>query len=342
MNRFEPASGASKSGVRRRSPVRRALAAFIILACAILAWPPAALAQAPSDDKLVLGGEYALADGEVLRGHLTILGGSATLARGSRVEQDVVIFGGELHVAGAVAGSLVIFGGSVTLADSATIENDLTVFGGALARSPRAAVRGQVFVSPDGPLAQTPWSLLLPEGFPPHVKAPRSLDAAKSLLLPLVRWQVGTLALALIMALLAAALVVFLPKQVGVVATLIAGRPLYSVGVGFLTLLLGLLAGSLLLIACGLGLLVWLALFAAMLFGWSAAGIWLGQRLFGLARIVAPSAIVEALIGVFLLTLLARLPFGVGILVRLAGVSAGLGAVVVTRFGRRSLMAIHT
>ncbi len=323
--------GAAGRSARRSRWLWYSVAMLLIVVQAFLASPSTALAQAPSDDKLVLGGEYVLAGGETLRGHLTVTGGSAVLAAGSRVEQDVVVFGGELRVAGTVTGGLTIFGGSVTLVDTAVIEGDLAAFGGTLTQAPGAIVQGEVFANPRSLLSQVPWPLPLSEA--------TTTGAESSTLAAFVRWQAGTLLLGLTLALLAAGLVALLPRRIGAVAIVIAHRPLYSLGVGLLTLMLGLLAGGVLLVACGLGVLVWLGLLAALLFGWSAAGTWLGHRLLGLLRVNTPSAITEALVGVFLLTLLARLPLGIGVLVGLVAISLGLGAVVLTRFGRSSRSA---
>lgn len=310
--------------------------ALLVLLGTFLIWPSSALAQAPNDDKLVLGGEYVLASGERLRGHLTIMGGSASLAAGSRVEQDVVVFGGQLDIAGTVAGGLTIFGGSVTLADGAVVEGDLAAFGGVLTQESGAVVQGEAFASPRSLLSQVPLPIPLPELSPTDAGAGPGADSAgPSMLVRFLRWQAGTIALSLTLALLAAGLVALLPQRVGTVVAVSARRPLYSAGVGLLTLVLGMLAGGLLLLACGLGLLVWLALGAALLFGWTAAGTWLGHRLFGWLRVSTPSAIAEALVGAFLLTFLARLPLGIGFLIGLVGVSVGLGAVVLTRFGQR-------
>ena len=325
MNRRQPVRGAARTGAQRSPSWWSVVALLLVLLQALFAWPSTALAQASGDDKLVLSGEYVLASGETLGGHLTVTGGSAVLAAGSRVEQDVVVFGGELRVAGTVVGGLTIFGGSVTLADSAVVEGDLAAFGGTLTQAPGAIVQGDFFASPRNLLSQVPWPL-------PRSEVPTA-GPESSTLAAFVRWQAGTLGLGLTLALLAVALVVLFPRRVGAVVVVIARRPFYSGGAGLLTLVVGLLAGGLLLIACGLGLLVWLVLLAALLFGWSAAGTWLGHRLLGLLRVRTSSAMTEAVIGVFLLTLLARLPLGIGFLVGLAGISVGLGAVVLTRFG---------
>lgn len=334
MNEGRSGRGTAESAARQAFGWHEMAAGLLILLCVFLGWPSTAHAQTPAGDKLVLGGEFVLASGETLRGHLTVTGGRALLAPGSRVEQDVVVFGGELHVAGTVAGGLTIFGGSVTLADAAVIQGDLAAFGGALAQEPGAVVRGEAFASPRSLLPQVPLPRPLPELSPGAADAALAADGP-SMLARFLRWQAGTFALSLMLALLAAGLVALLPRRVGTVTAVSARRPLYSAGVGLLTLVLGMLAGGLLLIACGLGLLVWLGLCVALLFGWSAAGTLLGHRLLGWLRVSTPSAIAEALVGVFLLTLLARLPFGIGFLVGLAAVSVGLGAVVLTRFGQR-------
>jgi hypothetical protein len=94
-----------------------------------------------------------------------------------------------------------------------------------------------------------------------------------------------------------------------------------------------------LLIACGLGLLVWLALLAGSVLGWIGVALWLGQRLLGLVKLHSASAIGEVLAGVVVITLVARLPWCVGWIAWLIFVSWGLGAVVVTRFGTQDALA---
>ncbi len=86
-----------------------------------------------------------------------------------------------------------------------------------------------------------------------------------------------------------------------------ATQPALSFGAGLLTFVVGVLAGTLLLIACCLGVFVWLALLIAIAVGWIAVGLWLGQRLLTALKVRDTSVLVEVALGVFLITVLGRL-----------------------------------
>ena len=102
---------------------------------------------------------------------------------------------------------------------------------------------------------------------------------------------------------------------------------------GLLTLVVGILASSLLLIACCIGLLGWLALGIAWLVGWLAVGLWLGQRMLQALNVRNATAIGEVALGVAVITILARLPWCIGFLFGVVIGCIGLGAVVLARFG---------
>jgi hypothetical protein len=93
------------------------------------------------------------------------------------------------------------------------------------------------------------------------------------------------------------------------------------------------------LIACCLGVFVWLALLIAIAVGWIAIGLWAGQRLLAALKVRDASVLVEVALGVFLITVLGRLPCCLGALFSAVVGSIGLGAVVLTRFGRQPLVA---
>jgi hypothetical protein len=151
-----------------------------------------------------------------------------------------------------------------------------------------------------------------------------------------VGWELVTLGWSLLLALLGIVAIAVAPRAVGRVATTAATDTLVSFGMGLLTLAVGLALGLFLLIACCLGLLVWLALAVAWFVGWLAVGLWVGQRLFYLLKVRGVSALAEVALGVFLITLLARIPACIGFFFGLIVGCIGLGAVVLTRFGTRS------
>jgi len=298
------------------------VAAFIILAVAGL---PAAMAQGSDGDRVVLGENYTLRTGEVLDGNLAVLGGTAHIETDAMVRGDVTVAGGVLTVDGRIAGNVSLMGGSVYLGDTAVVEGDLASFAGSVDQAPGAEVRGDVFSG-----LRTP-SRIDPAPVIPDI--PGSETTPRNWLSRFLAWQLGTIGSILLMGLLGIVLVLVAPRAVGRVASATAIQPALTFAIGFLTLVVGALAGAILLIACGLGLLVWLALIAAGILGWIGVALWLGQRILGSLRLHTASATGEVLAGVVAITLLARLPWCFGWLAWLIFVSWGLGAVVMTRFG---------
>jgi hypothetical protein len=97
------------------------------------------------------------------------------------------------------------------------------------------------------------------------------------------------------------------PKPMSRIASAAATQPALSFGAGLLTFIVGILAGALLLIACCLGVFVWLALLIAIAVGWIAVGLWAGQRLLAALKVRDVSVLAEVALGVFLITVLGRI-----------------------------------
>jgi predicted flap endonuclease-1-like 5' DNA nuclease len=302
-------------------------AAVLLLVFAVLtvAVAPAAFAQETIGDRVVMGEDFTLRSGEALDGNLAVLGGNATLETDTLVTGDVTVAGGNLVVDGRIGGNVTMMGGSLTLNETAVIEGDLAAFAGSVQRADGAVVQGNTFNGLRTPNRIGPAGPIVPD-FDPEPESPRSWFGR------FINWQLGTLGSIILMGLLGLVLVVIAPRGVARVATATATQPALTFGVGFLTLIVGFLAGAILLIACGLGLLVWLALIAASVLGWIAVAVWLGQRLLGALKMRTASSIGEVLAGVVIITLLSRLPC-IGWLFWLIFVAWGLGAVVLTRFG---------
>jgi hypothetical protein len=288
-----------------------------------------ALAQDGDGGKVIIGQSYVLPVGEELDGDLAVLGGSATLEENSTVRGNVLVAGGMLTASGTVRGDVAVFGGMAKLQETAVVQGDVAVFGGSLQRAPGAVVSGNVVEGFGLPGFVRP---IVPEiPIVPQVAPTRGgpMDALGRFLL----WELGTVGWGLFLALLGVVLLLMIPRSLEQVTDAVGREPLVSFGVGLLTLVVGALAGALLLIACGLGLLVWLATLLTWLLGWVAVGWWLGRRLLRGLKARQVSALWEVAIGVFLITLLARLPWCIGFLAGLLIGSIGVGAVVLTRFG---------
>jgi len=318
---------------QRRDQMRRALWLVGILVLLLAIPASTAFAQGGSGDKFIIGQDYALAAGERLDGSLAMIGGNVTLEENSLVNGDVAVLGGTLEIAGTVHGSIAVFGGSVSLTDKAVVEGDLTTFGGSVQRAPGAEISGEVLQGPRLPevprLPEIPGIPITPET--PRVMVPH--DGPVNLLSRIVRWQLSAVGWGLLLALLGVVSVLVAPKALGQIASTAASEVGLSLGVGLLTLIVGLLAGGLLLIACGLGLLIWLAVWVGFIVGWIGIGLWVGRRLLNAFEVRRVSALWEVAVGVFLITLLGRMPWCIGFLFTVSVGAIGLGAVVLTRFG---------
>ncbi len=288
---------------------RRVRLLALILAIGLLATAgPTAFAQSGGDGKIVFNEAYTLKAGEILSGDLAVFGGSVTLEPGSTVGGDVVLFGGQLVVDGAITGNVAAFGGHVALGDLAVLAGDFAALGGSIDRSPGAEIQGETLIG----LRSLDFSRLgvrIPE-----MDVTPPLEGTTQLLKRFFLWQLRTFGTALLLATLGLAALLVAPRNIGRIASAAAAQSAVSFGMGLLTLLLALFSGALLLIACGLGLLVWLALFFGLLLGWIGVGLWVGQRLLAALKVRTASSIPEAIVGIFLITVLAELPFCIGFL----------------------------
>jgi hypothetical protein len=316
--------------------MRRVLLVSVLIILILGAAGSAVFAQ-DGGDKFVFGENFVLRSGEVLGGNLAVLGGTAALEHGSTVKGDVAVAGGQLIIAGTVEGSAAVLGGSAVLEDTAVIEGDFASFGGAAKMAPGATIKGESFngLRFDQPSVELPELPSLPETpRPPVIRSRPFGDIGQ-----IISWQFATLGSALMMLLLGIIAVLVAPKPMSRIASAAAMQPALSFGAGLLTFVVGILAGALLLIACCLGVFVWLALLIAIAVGWIAVGLWVGQRLLAALKVRDASVLAEVALGVFLITVLGRLPCCLGALFSAVIGSIGLGAVVLTRFGRQPVVS---
>jgi len=313
--------------------MRKALLVSILVVLILGAAGSAVFAQ-DGGDKFVFGENFVLRSGEVLGGNLAVLGGTATLEEGSTVKGDVAVAGGQLIIAGTVEGSAAVLGGTAELTETAVIKGDFASFGGTANVASGATIEGESF----GGLRSAKPSVEIPE-LPKLPEVPKPLVGLRPLagLGQIVTWQFATLGWALMMLVLGVIALVVAPKPMSRIADAAATQPALSFGAGLLTFIVGILAGILLLIACCLGVFVWLALLIAIAVGWIAVGLWVGQRLMAAFKVRNTSVLVEVALGIVLITILGRLPCLGALFTAIVG-SIGLGAVVLTRFGRQPLV----
>jgi len=284
------------------------------------------------EGQAVLPGEsMVIGPGERVRDDLTVLGGSLELQEGGRVDGDVAVLGGNATINGEIDGSLVVLGGTAELGTHAVIREDLFTFGATVTKALGATVEGETIEGFRG-------RLRLPKL--PGVPTIRTWGTTSeewddqpfvSLLGRFLRFVLRLVALVV----LGVLLVLLLPKQTAQVGQTVSEAGWTSLVFGVLSFLVLIVLVPLLVIICigiPVAVLLVMAAVAAGLFGWVAIGVLLGRRLLAALHGSQPQPVIEAVIGVTVLTLLAEVPCLGWLLGAVAG-TVGLGAVVLSRFG---------
>ncbi len=285
------------------------------------------------EGKVVIGESFTLKSGETIDGDLVVISGSAVVEAGARVTGNVVVMGGSADLAGRVDQNVTVMGGSVILRATAEVDHQLAVLGGSITREEGAQVKGgesQSFgFSGSGGTPE------VPTGRPGVLGR---LDP----LFELARRILQALVIIIVMSVLALLIGALWPDASTRASAAIATAPAVSGLLGLLTLiavpiLLTLLAITICLIPVSLlGAIVYMA---ALLFGWVAFGLLLGNRLATAFRWNLPPA-VAALLGTFVVTAISAplwlnplLLLCVAIPLDTIFACLGLGGVVLTRFG---------
>ena len=311
---------------------------FIISLLAVLVWLPTQAAQARSlSGGPIFGSNYMLKSGETLNEDLVVFGGSVAIEKDASVNGAVVLFGGSLTLDGEVSKDVVVVGGAVKLAANTHIHGNLVTVGASVSRDAAARVDGEVMNNPTRPVA--PVAPIMP-GLP-------ALPQAVTAPLNPVWNALSIFGQSIILALLAMLIVMFLPVQMRRVADGVVRQPFMAFGMGLLTLVMFIIAMvalalfSVLIITLivTIPLIAILAIVfsAACVMGWLAVGLEVGLRISEMVKREIPLPLAAGL-GVFILNLVAQ---GVGFIPCIGGLLsaivgfAGLGAVLLTRFGIR-------
>ncbi|MDQ3555208.1 MAG: polymer-forming cytoskeletal protein [Gemmatimonadota bacterium] len=312
--------------------------------------PPAA-PVGPAELHL-LKGDRAIGVGEVVEGDVLVVGGNLHVL--GEVRGDARVAGGNLHNAGRIGGDATVTGGTLTLDSGSVVRGNVRVAGGELRRE-GGEVRGQVRIAD---------SYTAPRRAAERSQAARLRGSWFAPIVEGITGIVSTLALALVLAGMGAAIVFYSLRHLETVSETIRASTLRSAVVGVAATFLivpGFVAMVVLLAVSIVGiplLLVAIPLYpvlvlAAAILGLLAAAYTLGEMtaerngaafgrhrhayayLFaGLAAGVAP------LLGAHLLTItgLGALSTLIKLAVALAvwvATSVGLGAVILSRVGTR-------
>jgi cytoskeletal protein CcmA (bactofilin family) len=331
------------------------LVTLIALLALLLLPTTVAFAKGPEDGKVIFGGSYTLKSGDTLAGDLVVLGGAASVESEAVVEGSLVVMGGSVEVNGKVNGDVLIIGGSVSLGSSSVIGGNITTVGGGLSRDPGAEVKGTITNS-TGPVVNFGTqtgdgnfvSPFVPQALQRTVFNPGDINLDFN---PL--WDFLTaLGQAILLALLAALVAVFLPNATLRVGQAAVTQPLTAGGLGCLTIivapfaivLLALLSLTIILIPLTVTLILFIAiaLAAAFIFGEIALGLEFGQRIARAFKWEWPLPLAAG-VGTFLLVLVVNsiggLLFCFGWWVPTLVAVLALGAVAMTRFGTQAVAA---
>lgn len=312
--------------------MKKLLYSIPIVLVLVLAVPVTALAAPLEDGRVVLGSYYVLESGDTLDGDLVVLGGAALLEVDSTVRGDVFIMGGNLEADGYITGDLAVMGGNATLGPSAVVGGDVVTFGGNVNKG-IAVIEGD-FISEGDFAFPTGFNFSRGYDYPMHFSSMGGFGmswAARIL---------GYLFQAFLLAAIAALVVVFIPEPTQRVANALNEYIWVSGGVGILTTIVAPAVIFFLLITICFAVLGFIGIFiivVAGVFGWIAVGLEVGER-FAKALEREWQPVLAAGVGTLVLSLVL---LGIGMVPCIGWLapyligSAGLGAVILTRFGTR-------
>lgn len=312
--------------------MKKILIAVTLVIMIGLVFPTQALAAGLPDGKVVFGDDFVLESGETLDGDLMVLGGNVTLEEDSQVNGNVSVLGGNIYCDGKVQGDLAVLGGNVSLQSHAVIYGDVLDFGGDLSIDPEAVVKGEQV---SGRAIGIPWDFHFNLDRP-FVKPFRSFTYFASPFIKLLWLGFRTF----MMAALAVLVVMLWPKPARRVAEAVVEQPWIAGGVGLLTLIVApplCIFFAITIILLPVSIIEVLALAAAVVFGWIAIGLEIGDRLAEMFKWdLHPAA--AAGFGALVLGLVAG---GIGFIdcigwiVPFLVIILGIGGVILTLFGSR-------
>jgi hypothetical protein len=273
-------------------------------------------------DFTLLGCNGTVRSGATVPGDALVFGGNLIVEKGSTVNGNVAIFGGNATILGEVKGDVAILGGAVELDSTAVVDGSVRVVGGGLNQATGAVVRGSVTHENN---------LQLGPSFGRTFITPfNAFDGFATLGIGLFRSLITALALAA----LGALVVVFFPHPTQRVMATAQGYPGASVGVGCLTLVAAVVIFIPLFITLIGPFLLAIAVAAAWIFGWIAIGYLAGEKILEALKVKEIAPILAVVAGVLVLAVIGEVPC-IGWLIALLIGTAGVGAVVLTRFGSR-------
>jgi hypothetical protein len=245
------------------------------------------------------------------------IGSDVMIEEGQKVRR-VITIGGQITVSGAVESHVVAVGGSVVLTKTAFVGGNVVTLGGVIVMARDSQVNGNLMEINSSNLYDTLTTALSSE------------------------WEgwswifaVISLAIFLVLMVLALLIVALLPKPVRVVADAIGENTFKVVLCGLLGLvLIAPLALLLTISVVGIALipLEVIVVVCSVLLGFIAVGQLIGRKVYQLLKRPNPGMVRETFWGLIVLWLIGWLPY-IGWMVKAVAIVIGLGATLVTRFG---------
>jgi hypothetical protein len=323
-------------------------------------------------DMAVFGGSITTEADSIVNGDVAAIGGNLVI--NGTVNGDVGAVGGQVTVAGTVNGDVGAMGGMISVADSATIGGDVGTFGGQANVAEEATIMGRVVDKndfsdhardrdgdEDGQDSIPP--------FPDHEKpsfghfdessfdGPSYSSSVFGWFARLVGDVISTIAMLVVLGLISWLIAAFMPEQMLTVRNALSESAGLSFGVGLITMLVSIFVGILLVITICLmfiPIIAWILLAIASLFGWIVIGQMFGERLLAASGRGDAGFIQSTIVGVLILSLLTSMPiigqipcigWALGFVGGILGFilsTAGMGAVLLTRFGTRPYPASNS
>jgi hypothetical protein len=323
--------------------VKRRLAWMITgvaVALLLTVTPVLASDEPPDDGVTVFGEDYTVESGTTIEGDVTVFGGDVIVEDGGTVAGTVVVWGGDAEIEGTVEGDLVVSGGDVYLGDDAWIQGDLVCsWNCSIDQESDARIDGSIVEGITLPPIPSASEIRIPDPIDIRFADPSRV------LGPLFNFF-RNIASALVVAALAVLVALLLPQQVSRVGQTMTQAAGPSLGYGLLTTLASgaaIVVLTLTICLSPIAILAGLVLLAAGLFGWICFGALVGRRLLEAFNAQAVEPVWAAGLGTLLVSLVVALvDIGLSLVCCLdmlvwAAVfalgCAGLGAVVLTRFG---------
>ena len=297
-------------------------------------------------DKLVIGENFTLKDGDELVGNLFVLNGNLDLNEGSKIIGDVLILGGSFDISGLIQGDVMIAESTGEITSSSRIMGDVLTLGDQVTVDDNAEIDGQI-MSSNLPNTTVDLSRIFSLNFGnvkefPNLRVPITGFSMAHFLMKIITGIIWYFLRSFLWAILAILVVLFFEKPVNRVIGATVKQPLISFSMGLLTVLgvLGLvLIFAITIFGIPISLLIVFVFLVSWAFGIVSIGVEVGNR-FSKAFHQNWSPVVAAGIGTLVLTLVIN---GIGEVVPCVGWllpatvgMIGLGAMVLTKFGSTS------